>query len=75
MDKALREELGRLKEPSETVSLFLDCVKALEQGKESTEEEREQAATDNFETELEQILDKHFEHLDSSLKEILIKHT
>lgn len=76
LDKALREELGRLKEPNGTVSLFLDRVKALEQGEGSTEGEREEEAfTDKLESPLKQIVDKHFEHLDNSLQHILLNQT
>ncbi len=68
LDKALRNELGRLKESNGTVSLFLDRVKSLQQEVGSNEGEGvEQAITENLESALQQILDKHFEHLDSSL--------
>ncbi len=68
LDRALRDELERLKETSGVAALFLNHVRALESDNHSDTAE---PSSKNLEIELQQLLDKHFDHLDSSVQQLL----
>ncbi len=74
LDRALRDELGRLKETNEVAALFLNRVRALESNNHSDMNTAEPSSK-NFDIELEQLVDKHFDHLDSSVKQLLSVNT